>query len=145
MKSMRPVDPRLRKLPRGTSITTSSSWNTPFPPSAGSMLGYSYARLPARNQGSDTMAKVTMETKLAASPEMLWNTIGGFNALPGWHPAVSKSESTGETKGSTRTLSLVGGGSIVERLEEVSATERVYRYSIVSGPLPVANYAADIR
>ena len=91
------------------------------------------------------MAKVRMETKLAASPELLWNTIGGFNALPGWHPAVSKSESTGETKGSTRTLSLVGGGSIVERLEEVSPTERVYRYSIVSGPLPVANYAAEIR
>ena len=91
------------------------------------------------------MAKVRMETKLAASPEMLWRTIGGFNALPAWHPAVAKSESTGETKGSTRTLSLVGGGSIVERLEEVSPTERVYRYSIVSGPLPVANYAAEIR
>ena len=43
------------------------------------------------------------------------------------------------------TLSLVGGGSIVERLEEVSPTERVYRYSIVSGPLPVADYAAEIR
>jgi hypothetical protein len=25
MKSMRPVDPRFRKLPRGTSITTSTS------------------------------------------------------------------------------------------------------------------------
>jgi hypothetical protein len=91
------------------------------------------------------MAKVRMETKLAASPEILWQTIGGFNALPAWHPAVAKSESTGETKGSTRTLSLVGGGSIVERLEELSPTERVYRYSIVSGPLPVADYAAEIR
>jgi len=91
------------------------------------------------------MAKVRMETKLAASPELLWKTIGGFNALPAWHPGVSKSESTGETRGSTRTLSLVGGGSIVERLEEVSPTERVYRYSIVSGPLPVADYAAEIR
>jgi uncharacterized protein YndB with AHSA1/START domain len=91
------------------------------------------------------MAKVRMETKLAASPEMLWKTIGGFNALPSWHPAVAKSESTGEGKGSTRTLSLVGGGSIVERLEEVSPTERRYRYSILSGPLPVADYAAEIR
>lgn len=91
------------------------------------------------------MAKVRMETKLAASPEMLWKTIGGFNALPAWHPAVAKSESTGESSGSTRTLSLAGGGSIVERLEEVSSTERRYRYSIVSGPLPVADYAAEIR
>ena len=91
------------------------------------------------------MAKVRMETKLATSPDLLWQTIGGFNALPAWHPAIAKSESTGDAKGSTRTLSLADGGSIVERLEEVSPTERRYRYSIVSGPLPVANYAAEIR
>ncbi|HTP96939.1 MAG TPA: SRPBCC family protein [Burkholderiales bacterium] len=91
------------------------------------------------------MAKVKMETKLAASPEILWRTIGAFNALPAWHPAVAKSESTGETKGSTRTLSLAGGGEIVEKLEAVSPTERLYKYSIVSGPLPVADYLAEIR
>lgn len=91
------------------------------------------------------MAKVRMETRLNISADKLWQTIGGFNTLPDWHPAVAKSEATGESKGSTRTLSLAGGGTIVERLEESSATERLCRYSILSGPLPIADYVAEIR
>ena len=42
------------------------------------------------------------------------------------------------------TLTLVGGGSLNEKLEEISPSERIYRYSIISGPLPVANYEAVI-
>lgn len=91
------------------------------------------------------MSKIKMETRLAASADMIWKTIGGFNALPAWHPAVEKSESDGEIKGSVRTLRLAGGGTIIERLEHISNVERVYRYSIIDSPLPVANYAAEIR
>ena len=90
------------------------------------------------------MAKVRMETKLNIPADTLWKTIGGFNALPDWHPGVAKSEVTGEGKGSTRTLSLAGGGSVVERLEELSATNKLYRYAILSGPLPVADCVAEI-
>lgn len=91
------------------------------------------------------MPKVNMSTALAAHPDHLWQAIGGFGAIADWHPAVEKAELTGETKGSVRTLHLVGGGTITERLEEVSPQERVYRYSITDSPLPVANYAAEIR
>lgn len=91
------------------------------------------------------MAKVKMATKLAASADMLWKAIGGFDALPAWHPAVEKSDSDGQIKGSVRTLKLVGGGTVIERLEHINDVERVYRYSIIDSPLPVANYAAEIR
>jgi mxaD protein len=91
------------------------------------------------------MAKVNMESKVNVGADVLWNTIGGFNALPAWHPAVQSSESTGDNAGSTRTLNLVGGGQIVERLETVSKDEKRYRYSIVSSPLPVLNYEAELQ
>ncbi|MBI2312411.1 MAG: SRPBCC family protein [Betaproteobacteria bacterium] len=91
------------------------------------------------------MSKVKMETRLAASADLLWKTIGGFNALPAWHPAIEKSESDGDRKGSVRTLKLVGGGTVTERLEHISDVERVYRYSILNSPLPVAGYTAEIR
>ncbi|HMJ49100.1 MAG TPA: SRPBCC family protein, partial [Burkholderiales bacterium] len=48
-------------------------------------------------------------------------------------------------KGSVRKLSLVGGGSIVERLEHISNKEKLYRYSITDSPLPVDGYVAEIR
>lgn len=89
------------------------------------------------------MAKVTMNTRLTVSPDKVWELIGGFNALPDWHPAVEKSEL--EEEGSMRKLSLAGGGTIIEKLERVDENERTYTYSIVDSPLPVANYNATIR
>lgn len=89
------------------------------------------------------MAKVSMSTDLNVSADLVWKLIGGFNALPDWHPAVEKSELT--EAGQTRTLSIAGGGKIVEKLEEVDESARTYSYSIVDSPLPVSNYTATIK
>ncbi len=91
------------------------------------------------------MAKVNMTTQLGVPAQAVWSVIGGFNALPDWHPAIEKSELDEEGDAKIRTLSLVGGGTIVERLEQVDDSERAYTYSILSGPIPVADYVATIR
>lgn len=91
------------------------------------------------------MAKVSVTTKVPASSKQVWDLIGGFNALPDWHPAVVKSQIEGEGKGSIRTLDLLGGGTITERLEQLDDTGQLYSYSILSSPLPVANYTGTIR
>ncbi len=89
------------------------------------------------------MPKVSMSTDLNASADDVWRMIGGFNALPDWHPAVEKSELKEE--GQERVLSLAGGGKIIERLEKLSDGEREYSYSITDSPLPVANYRSTIK
>ena len=89
------------------------------------------------------MAKVDMTMDLNVAADELWKLIGGFNALPDWHPAVEKSEL--EDEGSVRKLSLAGGGTIVEKLVKKSDTERLYSYTIEDSPLPVANYTSTIR
>lgn len=91
------------------------------------------------------MTKVSMTTELNVPADEVWKLIGGFNAVPDWHPAVTKSQTEGEGQGSVRRLSLAGGGTIVERLESVDNDERLYSYSIVDSPLPVSNYKATIR
>jgi hypothetical protein len=91
------------------------------------------------------MAKVKMSIDLGVSADQVWDLIGGFNALPDWHPAVEKSEIEGEGKGSVRTLHLAGGGTIRERLEQIDDEGKVYSYSILSSPLPVMNYNATLR
>ncbi len=88
------------------------------------------------------MAKVSMTTDLNASADQVWKLIGGFNALPDWHPAIEKSELTEE--GQMRTLSIAGGGTIIEKLEKVDDGAHTYTYSITDSPLPVANYTATI-
>jgi polyketide cyclase/dehydrase/lipid transport protein len=89
------------------------------------------------------MAKVNMTTDLDVAADQLWTLIGGFNALPDWHPAVEKSEL--EEEGSMRILSLAGGGKIVEKLEKHDDNERTYSYTITDSPLPVSNYRAEIK
>ena len=91
------------------------------------------------------MAKVSVSTEIEVPADEVWKLVRGFNALPDWHPAVAESHTEGEGEGSVRRLSLVGGGTIVERLERLDENERLYSYSIVDGPLPVADYVSTIR
>ena len=84
-----------------------------------------------------------MTTDLDVAADQLWATMGGFNALPDWHPLVDKSELQNE--GSMRILSLAGGGEIVEKLEKYDEKEKVYSYTITDSPLPVKDYRAEIK
>ncbi len=88
------------------------------------------------------MADVKLSIPVAASTAQVWDTIGNFNAMADWHPAVERSEL--EDGGSVRRLHLVGGGEIVEKLE-ASKDGQSYTYSILEGPLPVMNYTSTLR
>src|SRR3546814_1719477 len=77
------------------------------------------------------MTKVSSTAELPVSAKTVWAVIGNFNALPDWHPAVEKSEMKKRDGGTLRKLSLVGGGTIEEKLEKIDDKERRYTYSIV--------------
>lgn len=89
------------------------------------------------------MSKVVSEQKLDVSAEKVWELIGGFNALADWHPAVEKSELS--DGGNIRTLSIAGGGEVIERLEKLKDGEYEYSYSIVDSPFPVSEYTSTIK
>ena len=91
------------------------------------------------------MPKVSSTTELPVPAQAVWSVIGNFNGLPDWHPAVQKSESKSDGGTTLRTVTLMGGGTIEEKLEEIDEHERLYTYSILSSPLPVANYTATLR
>jgi hypothetical protein len=80
---------------------------------------------------------------LSVSADTVWKVVGGFNALPDWHPAVEESEI--KDGGLQRKLRLVGGGSLTETLDEHDDSQRTYSYSIVNGTLPLANYRSTIK
>ena len=81
-------------------------------------------------------SSVTMTSSI--SPEALWKKVGDFCGIASWHPAIEKCVLSPD--GKQRTLSLKGGGTIVEALESWDDAKRSYTYTILSGPLPVANY-----
>jgi hypothetical protein len=76
------------------------------------------------------------------SVDAVWQKIGDFCGISQWHPAVAKCELSADKK--DRTLSLKGGGTIVEHLVRWSDKMHSYTYKIVSGPLPVEHYESTI-
>jgi hypothetical protein len=85
-------------------------------------------------------SSVTMPSSM--SPDALWKKVGDFCGISAWHPAIEKCVLSAD--GKQRTLSLKGGGTIVEALENWDDAKHSYSYTILSGPLPVANYHSTI-
>ncbi len=84
----------------------------------------------------------SVTTPSSLSPDALWKKVGDFCGIGSWHPAIEKCVLSAD--GKQRTLSLKGGGTIVESLVNWDAANRSYTYAIVSGPLPVTNYQSTI-
>ncbi len=76
-------------------------------------------------------------------PDTSWLKVGDFCSIGVWHPAVAKCVLSHGNK--IRTLSLKGGGTIVERLLKWDKEGKSYTYTIVSSPLPVKNYISTIK
>lgn len=88
------------------------------------------------------MARVTVTTKVLAPAEEVWRLVGGWNALPEWHPAVETSVL--EEGGHRRRVKLSDGAEITEQLERFDGEAKTYTYSIVASGLPVADYRSTL-
>ncbi|MGU3538802.1 SRPBCC family protein [Methylobacterium sp. A54F] len=94
-----------------------------------------------------TPQKVAQSIVIKAKPDAVWRVAGPFGALSGWHPDVERGTATGDAPGATRTLTLRGGGTLRESLDERKDAERSYSYRM-SEPdlkaLPVSSYSATL-
>jgi hypothetical protein len=89
-------------------------------------------------QATESKARATS----TLSADALWAKVGDFCGIGNWLPAVEKCELSAD--GKIRTLSLKGGGTVVEKLVRMGTKKRFYTYSIVKGPLPVTHYRSTI-
>jgi len=91
--------------------------------------------------------KVIREVVIKAEPVKVWATVKDFGGIHQWHPAVesTKTESKADETGAVllhRTLTLKGGGTILEKQTINSDEEMKLEYRIVEGVLPVSGYRA---
>ena len=87
---------------------------------------------------------VTKTATIAAPPATVWKTIGGFCGIGDWHPVVEKCTLSDKGGKKHRTLSLKGGGTILEEEQARDDKAMSYTYTIVESPLPVADYSSTI-
>ncbi|MFE6049127.1 SRPBCC family protein [Kitasatospora sp. NPDC056446] len=89
------------------------------------------------------MASTSVSRTVPASPDRVWNLIGGFDALPDWLPCIPAS--TPLEGGRVRRLTNPDGEVIIERLLDFNEAERHYSYAILQAPFPVEGYVSTLR
>ncbi|GJE57771.1 MULTISPECIES: SRPBCC family protein [Methylobacterium] len=88
--------------------------------------------------------EVTKTATIAAAPDAVWKTIGSFCGISDWHPVVEKCELADMGGKKHRTLSLKGGGTLLEEEQARDDKAMSYTYTILEGPLPVSDYKSTI-
>ncbi|PKB91577.1 hypothetical protein A8A01_00255 [Ewingella americana] len=88
------------------------------------------------------MSHVSVSIEIPASPDQVWQLMGGFDSLPDWLPFIPKSEIT--EGGRVRSLTTEDGGTVVERLQSFDNQAKSYSYSILQAPFPVVDYLATL-
>ena len=103
--------------------------------------------LPAIGQAANapSQQKVIREVVIHASPAKTWAVVKNFGAIDKWHPAVAdcKTETKADEAGVAllhRTLTLKGGGTLLEKQSMLNDEEMKLEYRIVEGVLPVSGY-----
>ena len=88
------------------------------------------------------MASARATLDLDASPDDVWQLIGGFGSIPDWVPTMSQSKLA--DGGRVRHLHDPDGHTFVEQLENYERAARRYSYSILQSPFAVTDYLATI-
>lgn len=90
------------------------------------------------------MTTVNIKEKVTASADDVWRVLSDFGGIEPTE-MIAGCTVEGDGVGAVRTITLKGGGEIVERLESLDDSARVFRYAIINEcPLPVQNYSATV-
>lgn len=95
-----------------------------------------------------TPKKIEKTITIEAAPEAVWAVLADFSNIGLWHPLVAECTGTGgNASGAERTVTLKGGGSITDGLDEYDAAARSYAYRLAKEDVeafPVSFYTATI-
>ena len=87
---------------------------------------------------------VAVEKAASAPADKVWAAVGDFCGISTWHPAVEKCALSTKGSDTFRTLTLKGGGTILEKQTGFDTAAMTYSYTIEESPLPVKSYVATL-
>jgi hypothetical protein len=88
-----------------------------------------------------TRDRIQRMVELPVGPDRVWEAIGRFGDM-GWHPLVAKVEPVEIEGAPYRRVTMVDGGTFLERLVESGA--HFMTYESVDGPLPMTDHLATL-
>ena len=90
------------------------------------------------------MTSTNVTESVAAAASDVWQIMSDFGGLEP-NEMIAGCTLEGDGVGAVRTISLVAGGEVIERLESQDDTALTFSYAIINdSPLPVKNYLAKV-
>jgi hypothetical protein len=87
------------------------------------------------------LQSVTDRIDLHAAPDKVWALVGDFGGS--WHPLIANIKLIGGGIGQLRVIETIDGKEIIERLDAIDDSARLYRYTCLSG-IPASDYTARL-
>lgn len=91
------------------------------------------------------MPSVNLKHSFACPANAIWVIVSDFGSIARYIPAIAECQVQGAGIGARRTLSLQGGGQVIERLASLDPAARTLIYEIVDSVLPVSNYRSTMK
>ena len=91
------------------------------------------------------MAKVSVELRVAADAEAIWELIGAFGRLADWAAGVRSSAVDGEDVGAVRIVETADGRRRRERLESYDEVGRSYSYTVLDEQTASREHLATLK
>jgi hypothetical protein len=88
--------------------------------------------------------KISIARKMDVSAAKAWEAISKFGRLDVWFPTIATCEVKGTGLGATRRMTLERGGSIIDRIIALDASNRRLIYDRAESPFPVSSYRGTV-
>lgn len=104
-------------------------------------LIYAILLLASCNQSQKMNTKIKSKAIVELPAQMVWKKLISFGNTERFVPQMIKSvDVTGTGIGAIRTIHLIGGGQIMEKLTKIDQKNKVFEFIILSTPMPISDY-----
>ena len=93
------------------------------------------------NMKAHEMAYIKISHEYKSTADHIWSLVGDPQKLANWHPAISSSP----VSHNSRICTLADGGVVKEEITAHDPLARSYSYRTIESPLPMSDYISTIR
>jgi uncharacterized protein YndB with AHSA1/START domain len=88
--------------------------------------------------------QINVTKTIAAPADQAWAAISGIDGLDRWFPIIADCSVSGSGVGAIRTMTMVDGGKITDRIVAIDHLQQSLRYHRSESPFPVQSYYGTV-
>ena len=89
--------------------------------------------------------QINVTKTISASADQTWTAISNIDGLDRWFPIIANCSVFGTGEGAIRTMTMVDGGKVTDRIDLIDDQERMLCYNRIESPFPVQSYLGTVK